>query len=99
AAHDFVFTSGGVGPTHDDVTIPAVAKAFDRPLAHDARLERMIREHFGARTTDGHLRMSELPEGASLLASESIPWPVIRIANVFVMPGVPEIFRIKFELV
>jgi molybdenum cofactor synthesis domain-containing protein len=99
ASHDVVFTSGGVGPTHDDITIPAVARAFSRPLVRDAHLERMIREHFGARTTDGHLRMSELPEGAELLASEAIPWPVVRIENVYVMPGVPEIFRLKFDLV
>ena len=99
AAHDYVFTSGGVGPTHDDMTVPAIARAFARPLVRDARLERMIREHFGARTTDGHLRMAELPAGAELVHNESIPWPVLRVENVYVMPGVPEIFRLKFALV
>lgn len=99
AAHDLVFTSGGVGPTHDDVTVPAVARAFGRALVRDARVERMIREHFGARTTEGHLRMAELPEGAELVHSDTIPWPVLRIENVYVLPGVPEIFRLKFELV
>src|SRR5688500_17154016 len=49
--HDFVFTSGGVGPTHDDLTVPAVARAFGRPLVRDPRLEQMIGEHFGVRTT------------------------------------------------
>lgn len=99
ARHDIVFTSGGVGPTHDDLTIPAIARAFARPLVRDPVLERMIREHFGARTTEGHLRMAELPEGAELVANDRITWPVLRVENVFVMPGVPEIFRIKFELV
>lgn len=99
ASHDLVFTSGGVGPTHDDLTVPAVARAFARPLVRDARLEQMIRTHFGERTTDGHLRMAELPEGAELVHSDDIPWPVMRVENVFVMPGVPEIFRLKFELV
>lgn len=99
ATHDVVFTSGGVGPTHDDITVPAVARAFDRALVRDPSLERMIREHFGPRTTEGHLRMAELPAGAELVASGDIPWPVIRTENVYVMPGVPEIFRLKFVLV
>jgi molybdenum cofactor synthesis domain-containing protein len=99
ARYDVVFTSGGVGPTHDDLTIPALAKAFARPLVRDPKLESMIRAHWGDRTTEGHLRMADLPEGAQLLANEKIPWPILRIQNVFVMPGVPEIFRLKFELV
>lgn len=97
--HDVVFTSGGVGPTHDDLTVPALARAFGRRLVRDPGLERRIREHFGLRTTEGHLRMAELPEGAELLASDKIAWPVLRIDNVYVMPGVPEIFRAKFEIV
>jgi molybdenum cofactor synthesis domain-containing protein len=98
-SHDYVLTSGGVGPTHDDVTVPAIARAFGVPLVRDANSERMIREHFGPKTTEGHLRMADLPEGAELIASARIPWPVMRVGNVFVMPGVPEIFRLKFELV
>lgn len=99
ASHDVVFTSGGVGPTHDDVTIPAVARAFDRALVRDATLEQRIRDHFGARTTDGHLRMAEMPEGGELVRSEQMSWPVLRVENVWVLPGVPQIFRMKFDLV
>ncbi len=99
SSFDYVLTSGGVGPTHDDVTVPAIAKAFGVALRRDETSERTIREQFGARTTDGHLRMADLPEGAELIASAKIPWPVMRVGNVFVMPGVPEIFRLKFELV
>jgi len=98
AAHDIVFTSGGVGPTHDDVTIPAVARAFDRSLVRDPVLEQRIREHFGTRTTEGHLRMAEMPEGGELVQSEKMSWPVLRVENVWVLPGVPQIFRMKFEL-
>lgn len=97
--HDHVFTSGGVGPTHDDLTVPAIARAFGRTLVRDARLERMIRAHFRERTTEGHLRMAEIPEGAELMHRDDIPWPVLCVENVFVMPGVPEIFRLKFDLV
>lgn len=99
ASFDYVITSGGVGPTHDDVTVPAIAKAFGVRLLRDETLERMIRDHFGEKTTEGHLRMAELPEGAELITSVRIPWPLLRMENVFVMPGVPEIFRLKFELV
>jgi molybdenum cofactor synthesis domain-containing protein len=99
SAHEYVFTSGGVGPTHDDMTVPAVARAFARPLVRDPALAGMIRAHFGERTTEGHLRMADLPEGAELIASARVRWPVLRVENVFVLPGVPEIFRIKFELV
>lgn len=98
-AHDLVFTSGGVGPTHDDVTIPAIARSFGRRLARDPVLEQRIRDHFGERTTDGHLRMAEMPEGGELVASEKMSWPVLRVENVWVLPGVPQIFRMKFELV
>lgn len=98
-SHDIVFTSGGVGPTHDDVTMPAIARSFDRQLVRDPALEARIREHFGARTTEGHLRMAEMPEGGELVASEKMSWPVLRVENVWVLPGVPQIFRLKFDLV
>lgn len=99
SGHDVVFTSGGVGPTHDDVTIPSVARAFGKPLVRDLELSRRIRDHFGERTTEGHLRMAELPEGGELVVSEKMSWPVLRVENVWVLPGVPQIFRMKFELV
>jgi molybdopterin-biosynthesis enzyme MoeA-like protein len=91
-----VFTSGGVGPTHDDVTLPAVAKAFDRTLVRAPEIEQLIRGYHGERTTEDHLRMADVPEGARLIASLDVPWPTVAIENVYVMPGVPEIFRMKF---
>lgn len=93
--HDLVFTSGGVGPTHDDVTLPAVARAFDRPLERSPVIEALIRNHWGDRVTEGHLRMADVPAGAELLATNDVPWPVICVENVCVLPGVPEIFEIK----
>jgi molybdenum cofactor synthesis domain-containing protein len=99
ASHDYVFTSGGVGPTHDDVTVPAVARAFGVGLRRDAELAQRIRDHFGDRTTDGHLRMADVPEGGELLANARVHWPILQVANVFVMPGVPEIFARKLEVV
>jgi molybdopterin-biosynthesis enzyme MoeA-like protein len=98
ATHDMVFTSGGVGPTHDDVTLPAVAKAFNRKLVRAIEIETLIRDHHGARTTEDHLRMADVPEGARLIANREVPWPTITVGNVYVFPGVPEIFRMKFPV-
>jgi molybdenum cofactor synthesis domain-containing protein len=95
AAHDLVFTSGGVGPTHDDLTLPAVARAFDRPLVRSPVIEALIRGHWGERVTEGHLRMADVPAGADLLQTSDVPWPVVSIENVYVLPGVPEIFEVK----
>ncbi len=94
-AHDLVFTSGGVGPTHDDVTLPGVARAFARPLERSPLIEALIRKHWGERVTPGHLRMADVPAGAELIVTDEVPWPVIRVDNVFVLPGVPEIFALE----
>ncbi len=98
-AYDVVFTSGGVGPTHDDVTIPAVARALGVSIVRHDELARRIREHFGAGTTEGHLRMADLPVGTRLLSRAAAEWPVIVVENVFVLPGIPEIFARKLDVV
>ncbi len=97
-AHDVVFTSGGIGPTHDDVTLEAVAKALGRRIVRSAEIEAMIRRHFGERTTEQHLRMADVPEGAALVRSGEMPWPTVEIDNVYVFPGVPEVFRLKLPV-
>lgn len=99
ASHDWLFTSGGVGPTHDDVTIEAVAKAFGVPVVSSPAMEAMIRAHYGERCTDGHLRMALIPEGASLETTAEVTWPTIRIRNTWLLPGIPEIFRMKLPVV
>lgn len=96
--HDLVFTSGGVGPTPDDVTLPAVAKAFDRSLVRSETIEGLIRGYWGDRVTEGHLRMADVPEGAELSSNPELPWPVITVDNVCVLPGVPEIFAVKLRI-
>jgi molybdopterin-biosynthesis enzyme MoeA-like protein len=98
AAHDIVFTSGGVGPTHDDVTLPAVAKAFDRKLVRAPEIERLIRDYHRERVTEDHLRMADVPEGSRMIANDEVPWPTVAIDNVYIFPGVPEIFRLKFPV-
>jgi molybdenum cofactor synthesis domain-containing protein len=95
ASHDLVFTSGGVGPTHDDVTIDGVAASFGRPVVRSVAVEKMIRQYHGDRTTKAHLRMANMPQGAEMIRSSDAPWPTVVIENVFVLPGVPEIFELK----
>ena len=96
--HDWVFTSGGVGPTHDDVTMAAVGRAFSRPLERSQEIEELLREYFGERLEPRHLCMARVPRGAVLVRSPRVRWPTVRVANVFVLPGQPKIFRSKLPL-
>src|SRR4051812_1859267 len=97
--HDWLFTSGGVGPTHDDVTIEAVALAFGVPVVISTLMEKMLRDHYKERVTEGHLRMALIPEGAALEVTDEIRWPTVRIENTWVMPGIPEVFRMKIPVI
>lgn len=95
AAHGVVVTSGGVGPTHDDVTIEAVAKAFGRQVVRDPSLVELVRRTFGAQTNAAHLRFADIPEGAHLRSAPDASWPTPVVENVWILPGVPEVFRMK----
>jgi len=97
-AHDIVITSGGVGPTHDDVTIKAVAAAFGQRVVRALPYEALLRDHYGERITEMHLRMADVPEGARLLATPEMRWPTVAVDNVYVLPGVPQIFRAKMSI-
>jgi molybdopterin-biosynthesis enzyme MoeA-like protein len=99
AGHDVVFTSGGVGPTHDDVTLEAVAAGFGVPTEIHPRLAALVRAHYGVACTDDHLLMARVPAGAELRASPDVQWPTVVMGNVWVMPGVPELFRMKLLIV
>jgi len=92
---DFVITSGGVGPTHDDLTMEGVARAFNRRLVMHPDLERLIREHFRERSLDAGLKMAEVPEGAVLNEGGDIRFPTVQIENVYVLPGIPQLFETK----
>jgi FAD synthetase len=98
---DHVFTSGGVGPTHDDVTVEGVAKAFGQKIVRNPELEAKIRTAMGPNLHERDLRMADIPEGSRLVYGPEGKgrWPVISVNNVYLFPGVPEIFRIKFEMI
>jgi len=99
ARFDYVFTSGGVGPTHDDLTIEGVARGLGRRVVRDPALEVLLRAHFGKDVSEAGLRMADVPEGSERAGGEDLRWPVCVAANVYVLPGVPEIFRRKFAAV
>ena len=96
---DYVFTSGGVGPTHDDVTIEGVARALGRGVVRSSKLEAMIKGYFGPDAGEARLRMADVPEDAELVGGSNLKWPVLAASNVFILPGVPELFRSKFEAI
>ncbi len=97
---DWVFTSGGVGPTHDDVTVPAVARALGRRLVRSRPLAEAIhashrRHHAGEDAPEAALRMADVPEGTRLLGDPA--FPTMAVENVVMLPGVPQFFRWQFE--
>lgn len=96
---DAVFTSGGVGPTHDDVTLAAVAQAFGVQLSIHPVLEDLLRKSYGDACNEAHLRMALIPKGAVLVNTSDVKWPTTLMQNVFVLPGVPEIFRMRLDSV
>ncbi len=100
AHSEIVFTSGGVGPTHDDVTLAAVAAGLGRPLVRHAAMEAILRRHFGERITPAALKMADLPEGTELAAEHG--WPVMRLRlesgrRIYILPGIPELCLAKIE--
>src|SRR5215831_3919044 len=94
---DFVLTSGGIGPTHDDLTIEGVAAAFGAPLQHsDSILERM-RRAMGSEPNASQRKMAQIPNGATLLDAGDLWFPLVVVGNVYIFPGIPELLRKKFE--
>jgi molybdenum cofactor synthesis domain-containing protein len=98
AAYDVVFTSGGVGPTHDDVTIEGVARALDVPVIREPRLVEVLERHFKGQLNEARLKMAEVPQGAELTANGALVFPAVVVRNIYILPGVPEIFREKFDM-
>lgn len=96
AGYDHVFTSGGIGPTHDDITAENVAAAFDRPISVREDARAILAEHYDARGQElnaARLRMARIPDGASLIDNPISAAPGFTIENVHVMAGVPSIFQ------
>ena len=97
--YTYVFTTGGIGPTHDDITAESIARAFDKAIVIDPDAAARLARHYGGaeHVTPARLRMARIPEGASLIENAVSGAPGFRIGNVFVMAGVPTIMRAMFD--
>ena len=98
-AFDWVLSTGGVGPTHDDVTFPGIAQAFGLGLARHDTLAGIIRDKLGERVNEAAFRMAEIPVGAALWWDGDVIYPLVTVRNVLVFPGVPSLVRLKFEAI
>lgn len=92
----FVFTAGGIGPTHDDVTMEALALAFNDQLMEEPNLKEKVKAYFGPRFGPGHHKLFHLPSQMRLHWPEAKGWPLFQIHNCFILPGLPFVFEQKF---
>ena len=98
-AYDFVFTSGGIGPTHDDITFDGVALAFGRETQlHQGMCDRIERAQ-GKPANESQKKMAMIPSGAKLIDAGDLWFPVVIVENVHIFPGIPELLRKKFASV
>lgn len=100
AKYTYVFTTGGIGPTHDDITAEAVSAAFDVPCDYDERAMALLAESYarrGIEFTETRKRMARMPRGATHIDNPVSVAPGFRIGNVHVMAGVPEIFQAMLD--
>jgi molybdopterin-biosynthesis enzyme MoeA-like protein len=100
ARYTYVFTTGGIGPTHDDITTAAIAKAFGVPVIRDAVAEKILRAHYTEdQVNEARLKMADVPEGASLIDNPVSSAPGYSIGNVYVFAGVPRIMQAMLDAV
>lgn len=98
ARYDYVFTSGGIGPTHDDITADSIAKAFNVPIDEDPRAVALMKAHYDpGKLTPTRLRMARIPEGADLIENIVSIAPGFMLENVIVMAGVPKIMQVMLD--
>jgi molybdenum cofactor synthesis domain-containing protein len=98
ARFDYVFTSGGIGPTHDDITTACIARAFGVPVVRHAEAERRLLAHYRPEQVNAaRMRMADVPEGARLIDNAVSVAPGFYLENVFVMAGVPSILQAMFD--
>lgn len=96
ANYDYIFTSGGIGATHDDITIASVAKALNLKLVQDSKIAAILKSHYKDKLNDKILKMCMIPEGASLIDNEITAVPGFTVNNIFVLAGIPRIFQSMF---
>jgi molybdenum cofactor synthesis domain-containing protein len=99
ARNDYLFTTGGIGPTHDDITVDAIAEAVGVPVVIHPRARQMLEGYYASRggITEARLRMARVPEGADLIENRMSGAPGIRWGNIFIMAGVPHITAMMLD--
>jgi molybdenum cofactor synthesis domain-containing protein len=98
--HDYLFTTGGIGPTHDDITVDSIAAAFGVPVVIHPDARRILEDYYRGRPlglTEARLRMARVPEGAELIPNPTSGAPGVRMGNVFILAGVPNIAKSMLE--
>lgn len=98
--HDYVFTTGGIGPTHDDITIDSIAAAFGVPVIVHPEARQILHDYYSERPpglTEARLRMARVPAGAELIPNPTSGAPGVRIGNVYILAGVPNIAKAMLE--
>ncbi|RJQ49618.1 MAG: competence/damage-inducible protein A [Nitrospiraceae bacterium] len=98
-AYDYVFTSGGVGPTHDDVTMSGIAKGFGVRLVVHTEIEKFLSVRYQDVMNPSVLKMAEVPEGAGIIFNDSMRFPVVLFHNIYIFPGIPEYLTAKFTVI
>lgn len=98
-SHDYLFTTGGIGPTHDDITVDAIAAALGVPVVVHPRGRAILEAYYRDRggITEARLRMARVPEGAELIENVASGAPGIRIGNIFVLAGIPRVAAMMLE--
>ncbi|MFS2326733.1 competence/damage-inducible protein A [Brucella sp. H1_1004] len=98
--YDYVFTSGGIGPTHDDITADAVSRAFEVPCIYDDKAMKLLADNYARRElefTDSRKRMARMPQGSEHIDNPISAAPGFHIGNVYVMAGVPSVFQAMLD--
>lgn len=98
--HDYLFTTGGIGPTHDDITIDSIATAFGMPVIVHPEARRILEEYYRDRPlglTEARLRMARVPAGAELIPNPTSGAPGVRIGNVYILAGIPNVAKAMLE--
>ena len=97
ADYDYVFTTGGIGPTHDDITAAAVADAFGVEIEYNQAAEEELRRFYGERVNESRLKMAQMPAGALLVKNPHSGAPGFQMDNVFVLAGIPSVMQAMFD--
>lgn len=94
-----IFSCGGIGPTHDDVTVQGLAKGLDCPVIRHPDLLQTLKKVYGPNLSEAQIRMADVPNGTQFIYSEGLRVPVLKFEQIYIFPGIPELVVKKFEVI